>query len=273
MPKQGASSGFKYGTSGRRDRSSNHPVFDPGRNRRAVGLEAVLATPRQGQGRRAAAGPAAVSGRSCGTRAQERPWPGRGIVDRALRSQVMNAPLKPAHSPLRRQRRGARSALPGVRRSGRESARASAQVLRLCRSRHGAPCRDGPSRSRTNVPSTSLVGETIDGYSITRDDVENALRPVLAYVEALLDAPGAEYLPRTPRRLSDHRRRLRHCRPDRPHRRHGPRHRFQVRRRRARPRALSRRRRGRHQRAARCSTPRPRATRFPNSLPASTTSF
>ena len=38
-----------------------------------------------------------------------------------------------------------------------------------------------------------LVGKTIDDYTITRDDVENALRPVLAYVEALLDAPGAEF--------------------------------------------------------------------------------
>ena len=36
----------------------------------------------------------------------------------------------------------------------------------------------------------SLVGETIDSYTITRDDVENALRPVLAYVEMLLDRPG-----------------------------------------------------------------------------------
>ena len=35
-----------------------------------------------------------------------------------------------------------------------------------------------------------LVGETIDGYTITIDDVENALRPVLAYVEALLDRPA-----------------------------------------------------------------------------------
>jgi Protein of unknown function (DUF2800) len=38
-----------------------------------------------------------------------------------------------------------------------------------------------------------LVGETIDSYVITLDDVENALRPVLTYVEALLDTPGAEY--------------------------------------------------------------------------------
>ena len=97
--KQGASSGFKYG--------------------RAVGaIEAAIAlssipveivepsvwkrfdNSRQGQGRRPAASPATVSGRACGARAQERPWPGRGIVDRALRSQVMNAPLKPAHSPF-----------------------------------------------------------------------------------------------------------------------------------------------------------------------------
>src|SRR6516164_11539998 len=38
-----------------------------------------------------------------------------------------------------------------------------------------------------------LVGETINGYAITADDVENALRPAYAYVDALLDAPGAEY--------------------------------------------------------------------------------
>jgi len=38
-----------------------------------------------------------------------------------------------------------------------------------------------------------LAGKTIDGYQIAADDVENALRPALAYVEALLDQPGAEY--------------------------------------------------------------------------------
>jgi Protein of unknown function (DUF2800) len=38
-----------------------------------------------------------------------------------------------------------------------------------------------------------LVGETIEGYRITADDAENALRPALAYIEALLDEPGAEY--------------------------------------------------------------------------------
>jgi hypothetical protein len=38
-----------------------------------------------------------------------------------------------------------------------------------------------------------LIGETIEGYRITADDIENALRPALAYAEALLDEPGAEY--------------------------------------------------------------------------------
>ena len=38
-----------------------------------------------------------------------------------------------------------------------------------------------------------LVGETINGYAITADDVENALRPVYAYIDALLETPGAEF--------------------------------------------------------------------------------
>jgi hypothetical protein len=38
-----------------------------------------------------------------------------------------------------------------------------------------------------------LVGVTIGDYTITADDVENALRPAYAYVDALLDAPGAEF--------------------------------------------------------------------------------
>src|SRR6266436_312690 len=38
-----------------------------------------------------------------------------------------------------------------------------------------------------------LVGATINDYTITADDVENALRPAYAYIDALLDAPGAEF--------------------------------------------------------------------------------
>jgi hypothetical protein len=38
-----------------------------------------------------------------------------------------------------------------------------------------------------------LGGETIDGYTVPRDDVEDALRPAYAHVTPLLDAPGAEF--------------------------------------------------------------------------------
>ena len=43
-------------------------------------------------------------------------------ADRALRGQVMNAPLQAGSFAIRRQRRGARFALPGVRRPHREGA-------------------------------------------------------------------------------------------------------------------------------------------------------
>jgi hypothetical protein len=38
-----------------------------------------------------------------------------------------------------------------------------------------------------------LAGKTIDAYTIAGDDIENALRPAFAYVDALLAAPGAEF--------------------------------------------------------------------------------
>jgi hypothetical protein len=39
----------------------------------------------------------------------------------------------------------------------------------------------------------SLVGRTIGAYTITADDVETALRPAFAYIDALLDEPGAAF--------------------------------------------------------------------------------
>jgi uncharacterized protein DUF2800 len=38
-----------------------------------------------------------------------------------------------------------------------------------------------------------LAGRTFGGYTLTRDDVENALRPTCACVDTLLNIPGAEY--------------------------------------------------------------------------------
>jgi hypothetical protein len=45
----------------------------------------------------------------------------------------------------------------------------------------------------THARVESLAGKTFGSYTITPDDVENALQPVYAYVETLLDTPGAEY--------------------------------------------------------------------------------
>ena len=44
-----------------------------------------------------------------------------------------------------------------------------------------------------NALFDDLVGTTFGNYTLTSDDVENALRPAFAYVDALLDTPGAEY--------------------------------------------------------------------------------
>jgi hypothetical protein len=39
----------------------------------------------------------------------------------------------------------------------------------------------------------SLAGKTVDNYTITNDDVENALRPAFTYIATLLDTSGAEF--------------------------------------------------------------------------------
>jgi len=44
-----------------------------------------------------------------------------------------------------------------------------------------------------HAPVENLAGKTFGSYMITHEDVENALRPVYAYAETLLDTPGAEY--------------------------------------------------------------------------------
>jgi hypothetical protein len=45
----------------------------------------------------------------------------------------------------------------------------------------------------THALVESLAGKTFGSYTITHDDIENALRPAYAHVETLLDTPGAEY--------------------------------------------------------------------------------
>lgn len=104
----------------------------------------------------------------------------------------MNAPLKPAHSPF--------------------GGSVAARVLR-CPASVGlvekvpAYLRKDSSYARRGVALHSamallideerriddLVGETINDYTVTNDDVETALRPAYAYVSPLLDVPGAEF--------------------------------------------------------------------------------
>jgi hypothetical protein len=38
-----------------------------------------------------------------------------------------------------------------------------------------------------------FAGKTIENYTVTSEDVETAVRPALAYVDELLDRPGAEF--------------------------------------------------------------------------------
>ena len=89
----------------------------------------------------------------------------------------MNAPLEPAHSPFGGSVAARVLRCPASVGLVEKVPAHLRKVLSLCRSRHGAPRGDGPSDRRTSAPSTSLVGKTINDYTITRDDVENALRP------------------------------------------------------------------------------------------------
>ncbi len=80
----------------------------------------------------------------------------------------------PCPLAVRRQRRDAHLALSGVRPPGRESARTFAQVIRVRRSRHGAPCRD--------VVCAFAIGDApprlwhADGAMLDWDDAPDDLR-------------------------------------------------------------------------------------------------
>ena len=104
----------------------------------------------------------------------------------------MNAPLEPAHSPFGGSVAARVLSCPAsvgfiakvpayLRKVSAYAERGTALHTALALLIDNARSLDG------------LVGEIISGYTITRDDVENALRPVYAYVDALLDTPGAEF--------------------------------------------------------------------------------
>ena len=210
MPKQGSSSGFKYGRAVGAIEATIALSGIPVTIVEPIGLETVLATPRQGQGKLAAAGSAVVSGRSCGARAQEGSWPRRGDVDRAVRSQVMNAPLEPQFGG-----RGVAGTLPfasstahhlfgasqartriGCPASAREIEKLPADMLGKTSSwaERGTACHTAIARLIENKCTLGdLIGTTIDSHTFTCDDCENAIRPAFEYAVAFLDTPGAEY--------------------------------------------------------------------------------
>ena len=105
----------------------------------------------------------------------------------------MNAPLEPAHSPFggsvaARVLRcpasvGLVQKVPDyLRRSSAYSERGTALHAAMALLLGDDP----PSLE-------SLAGKTFNGYTITSDDVETALRPAYAYAAALIDTPGAAY--------------------------------------------------------------------------------
>ena len=105
----------------------------------------------------------------------------------------MNAPFEPVHSPFGGSVAARNLGCPAnvkLIEQVPESLRRSSSYATI----RGTALHIGMARLIERECSLNdLVGETIGDYTITSDDVENALRPVLGYVEALLDQPGAEY--------------------------------------------------------------------------------
>jgi hypothetical protein len=104
----------------------------------------------------------------------------------------MNAPFEPAHSPF------GGSSSPRVLRCPASVGLTEKVPAHLRKSsayaERGTACHAAMVHLiDENENLESLVGETLNNYTIARDDVENAIRPVYAYVDALLDAPGAEF--------------------------------------------------------------------------------
>jgi hypothetical protein len=104
----------------------------------------------------------------------------------------MNAPLEPAHSRFGGSVASRILRCPGsvqlITTVPEHLRRSSVYAVR------GSSCHAAMARLIERECSLDdLVGETIGDYTLTRDDIENALRPVLTYVDELLDQPGAEY--------------------------------------------------------------------------------
>jgi hypothetical protein len=106
----------------------------------------------------------------------------------------MNAPFEPAHSPFGGSVAGRIIRCP---RSVELAQRVPANLRKASfYADRGAALHSAMTSllaEDAHARIESLIGKTFGDYAITDDDVENALRPAYAYVESLLDVPGAEY--------------------------------------------------------------------------------
>src|SRR5262245_51706667 len=104
----------------------------------------------------------------------------------------MNAPLEPGHSPF-----GGSSAARVLRCPASVGLieKVPAYLRRVSAyAERGTALHTAMALLIDNARSLDdLVGAIISGYAITHDDVENALRPAFAYIDALLETPGAEF--------------------------------------------------------------------------------
>ena len=105
----------------------------------------------------------------------------------------MNAPLEPAHSPFGGSVAARVLTLPGFRRPRREGAGPSAQILGLCGARHGAPCGNGASARRQSASLDEPRRQDVQRLHDHARRRRERFAAGLAYVEPLLDAPGAEF--------------------------------------------------------------------------------
>src|SRR5262249_54170468 len=181
----------------RRDRSRHCLLRYSDGASRAVKMETYVSL-EFGQRNFAAACDPVVSTRARSTCTKKGPPASRSNADRSVHNQQskrdcsMNVPVKPAHSPF-----GGSVAARVLRCPASVGLveKVPAYLRRVSvYAERGTALHTAMALLIDNARSLEgLAGETIEGYTITADDVENALRPAYAYIDTLLDAPGAEF--------------------------------------------------------------------------------
>jgi hypothetical protein len=97
----------------------------------------------------------------------------------------MNAPFEPAHSAFGGSVAGRVLRCP-------KSVQLTEKVPVSVYADRGSACHAAMTRLLDGDSFAGVVGTTFNGYALTADDVEGSVRPVFAYVDALLP-PGSDY--------------------------------------------------------------------------------